>query len=625
MTPLLVSTLGIIAVFGLYLATISGRQAQQPCDFVDGGQALPPWVVIFAGAGIALASLGLADHLVLLSTFGLQYNQIAVGLIVVALCAALTQKRIWLAARLTNLRTLGDLLGDYFGSTALRIFMLVVLFLFSIPFAAMCLAQAGALVGAASGSEIPPGLAIWAITFALFVSSVIGGWRGIAYVVAAQSLLVIVLVMFLGGFTGFTVEKLAFAAGGIGTSAGILPDKIPGVIQFTAGIGKAPPIGGTWTAFAGLTFALSLAGIAISPGFSFLGITSKPHRAFAFSQVWMIAGVTAGALMLVGPVLAAEIASGGSLTAFMSRLATVDQMAGVGFAVLLVGSALIAVAFFTGSGACVCTIELTSRYIVPGMDQRTLRFAARVALAAVYAAVAVVASYAPLSATIFSSLTLSLSAQLLPAVLGLCWVRWISRSGVLTGLIVGTLFVVFTESFGLILFERLFVELPWGRWPFSMHSAGWGLIANFTACLLVSLFTRSDAGRDRRDRLHEAFEESEPARLGSPAATTAKWSLTLLWAFFALGPGAILGNTFFSEPIFAGTVVAPGVPSLLIWQVLFWFVGIFIVWWLAYRGRFSVIDDLPRHRIKLVPDTNPLFQPITTPWIARLLNRVTGR
>lgn len=625
MTPLLVSTLGIIAVFGLYLATISGRQTQQASDFVDGGQALPPWVIIFAGAGISLAGLGLPDHLVLLSTFGLQYNQIAVGLIVVALCAAVTQKRIWLAARLTSLRTLGDLLGDYFGSTTLRIFMLVVLFLFSVPFAAMGLSQAGELVSAASAADIPSGLAIWVIAFALFVSSVIGGWRGIAYFISAQSLLVIVLVLFFGGLTGFTVAKLAFAAGGIGTSGGVLPDKIPGVIQFTAGIGKEPPVGGIWTTFAGLTFALSLGGIAISPGFSFLGITSKPHRGFAFSQVWMIAGITAGALMLIGPVLAAEIASGGSLPAYTARLATIDQMVAVGFVVLLVGSAQIAVAFFAGSGACVCTIELTSRFIVPGMDQRATRFAARVTLALIYAAVAIIASYAPLGATIFSSLTLSLSVQLLPAVLGLCWVRWISRSGVLTGLIVGSLFVVFTESFGLILFERLFVDLPWGRWPLSMHSAGWGLITNFAACLLVSLFTRSDEERDRRDRLHEAFDEGRPTRTVSPATATAKWSLTLLWAFFALGPGAILGNAFFNEPIFAGTVVAPGVPSLLIWQVLFWFIGIFIVWWLAYRGRLSVIDEMPRHRIKLVPDTNPLFEPTTTPWIARLLNRVTGR
>lgn len=282
-------------------------------------------------------------------------------------------------------------------------------------------------------------------------------------------------------------------------------------------------------------------------------------------------------------------------------------------------------AFFAGSGASVCTIELTSRFIIPGMDPRSTRFAARVTLAIVYGAVAMLASYAPLAATVFSSITLSLSVQLLPAVLGLCWVRWISRSGVLTGLIVGTLFVVFTETFGLVLFERLFVDLPWGRWPLSVHSAGWGLASNFAACLLVSLFTRSGAERDRRDRLHDAFAEGQATPNGYPSTTTAKWSLTLLWLFFSLGPGAILGNTFFSEPIFAGTAVAPGLPSLLIWQILFWLIGVFIVWWLAYQGRLSVMDALPRHKIRLAPDVNPLFEPTTTPWIARLLDRVTGR
>lgn len=625
MTPLLVSVLGIVAVLGLYLATISGRHAQQPGDFVDAGQSLPPWVIIFAGAGVTLASLSLPDHLRLLSIFGLQYNQVAVGLICVAMVAAITQKRIWLAARLTSLRTLGDLLGDYFGSTTLRIYMLVVLFLFSIPFAAMCLSQAGALVSAATANDVPPGPAIWSIAFALFLCSVIGGWRAIAYFVAAQSLLTLALIVFFGAFMGFAIDKLAFAANGIGTTSGVLADKIPGVIQFSAGIGKELPAGGLWTTFAGLTFALSLGGIALSPGLSFLGVTSAPRRGFAFGQVWMIAGLAAGALMLVGPVLAAEISADGSLSAFATRLARHDPMVAVGFTVLLVVSSQIAVAFFAGSGASVCTIELTSRYVIAGMDGRASRFAARVTLALVYGAIAAIASFAPLSATIFSSLTLSLSMQLLPAVLGLCWVRWISRSGVIAGLIVGSLCVVFTESFGLVLFERLFVDLPWGRWPLSVHSAGWGLATNFAACLLVSLFTRAGSERDRRDRLHEAFEENQRARNASQAATTAKGSLTLMWAFFALGPGAILGNSFFSEPVFAGTVVAPGVPSLLIWQVLFWFVGVFIVWWLAYRGRLSVIDEIPRHKIVLVPDANPLFEPTTTPWIARLLDRVTGR
>jgi hypothetical protein len=77
---------------------------------------------------------------------------------------------------------------------------------------------------------------------------------------------------------------------------------------------------------------------------------------------------------------------------------------------------------------------------------------------------------------------------------------------------------------------------------------------------------------------------------GRRTARGAKWSLTLLWAFLALGPGAILGNTFFSQPMFSSAGVSLGVPSLWVWQTIFWIIGVMIVWWLAYHSRLSIIE-----------------------------------
>src|SRR6185369_11324994 len=122
-------------------------------------------------------------------------------------------------------------------------------------------------------------------------------------------------------------------------------------------------------------------------------------------------------------------------------------------------------AFFTTSGASIATIELLQRYIVLGLTPRGERFTARVTLAVIYAAVLVFAAFLPAAAAVLSTLALPLAAQLLPAYLGLCWVPWMSRSAVLVGLIAGSLFVVFTEPPGLIVFNSLFAELPWGRWP----------------------------------------------------------------------------------------------------------------------------------------------------------------
>jgi hypothetical protein len=302
----------------------------------------------------------------------------------------------------------------------------------------------------------------------------------------------------------------------------------------------------------------------------------------------------------------------------------VDQLISVCFVMMLAASLQIAVAFFAASGAGIATIELVARFMLPGLDAGGRRLSARICLAVIYASIAMTASFTPTSAAIFASLAASLSAQLLPAFLGICWLPWISRSGVLAGLVIGTILVVFTEPVGLIAFEALFIDLPWGRWPLTIHSAGWGLAFNIVACFLVSAATRSDEERETRQRLHDVFRAGHGAQPGGRIARGAKWSITLVWAFLALGPGAILGNTFFSEPMFTSDAVVLGMPSLLTWQIVFWFVGVLIVWWLAYQGRMSVIETRPQRSLDLSPPRNAL-QPLAPAWISRLLGRLAER
>lgn len=619
MTAPLIVILGVLFAYAIYIATLSARAPSRPGDFLDAGQTLPPWTFIFAGAGVVLAGLGLFDHLMMLALFGLQYGHVAVGLVLAAMTAALVQKRVWLAARLSGLRTIGDLMGDYFDSRSLRIYFLVILFLFAVPFAAYALSRLGGLIESATSGDISASLAIWVTAFFLFLFSVLGGWRAVVYVVAAQAFLVLTLLLFIGGFAGTALDGLAFLSKGVST-----PEAIPGVIQFTDGIGKEVPVGGLWTTVAILSFALSLLGIVLSPAFGFLGNTTEAKRGFAFGHVWMIGGLVVGTLVLLAPILATELEPAAGLPDF-SRLASLDRLAAVSFLVLLVASLQLGVAFFAASGANIATIELVGRYVLPEMTEGQTKLAARIAMAAAYGTVALTAAYAPLSVAIVSSLTLSLAAQALPAFLGLCWIPWISRSGVLAGLVLGTILVVFTEPLGLVVFEALFVDLPWGRWPLTVHSAGWGLVFNVGACLLVSLFTRAGPEREHRQLLHDAFALNHPARFGGRASRAAKWSLVLIWAFFALGPGAILGNHFFSRPIFAGGGVELGLPSLFVWQVLFWLLGVFLVWWLAYQTRMSVIEEEPGRRLVLRPPVNRLYRPPSPRWIARLVGRLAER
>jgi hypothetical protein len=458
---------------------------------------------------------------------------------------------------------------------------------------------------------------------------VIGGWRAVVYTIAMQSFLMAVLLLLVAGASWLSFDRFSFFATGLAAAPGNVADQIPGVIQFSPGIGKDVPAGGIWTTVAIISASLSLTGLVLNPIYGFLGTTTEGRIGFAIGQVWTIAGLAAGLLVLVAPVVVAEVGAPGSaapsMAVLVARLGSYDVLCGLALILLLVVAQLAAVAFLTGGGALLLTSDLVVKDLLPGLDARQQRLAGRITLAVAYLLVGLLATFGPLTAAILGSAAMGLSAQLLPALLGLCWVRWLSRGAVLSGLVIGSVLVIFTEPVGLVLFEGLFVELPWGRWPLTIHSAAWGLIFNVTACLLVSIFTRGGEERLHRDRLHDEFLRSFQADFGGRAGRSARWSLTLIWCFLALGPGAILGNSFFSRPFFTQEEATLGVPSLWAWQILAWLLGVLIVWWLAYQTRLSVLDAPVRHHVDLAPPHPPIGSRRAPRWIAQTLARVTER
>ena len=136
--------------------------------------------------------------------------------------------------------------------------------------------------------------------------------------------------------------------------------------------------------------------------------------------------------------------------------------------------------------------------------------------------VAFMASFLPLISAILASVALPLAVQLLPAVLGLAFFRWISRGAVLAGMTLGMLIVFFTEPPGLILFEGLFVDLPWGRWPLTIHSAAWGLAFNLLLVLLSSAATLRAPDSFQRSRLHDAMFQATQVKVGGNCAGNKK-------------------------------------------------------------------------------------------------------
>ena len=627
MSNLLTMSLLLLSAFAIYIAAQTSRHARLASDHIDGGGALSGWTHVFAASGAFVAGLGPYDHLRLVAVFGYQANSLFLSLVCLGLAAALFQKGLWLASRIFGETSPGDVFVRYYQSPAIQIYMLGVALLFAVPFSAYLLSQAADLLAAASAGQINRTTAVFSVGFVVFIFAALGGWRAVIYVCAALSILMMLMLVLTSGLLLTAFGGSAFLQNGLKVAQGVVADAIPGVIQFSGGLGRAPIAGGMWTAAAIASFSIAATGIALSPNFAFQTLTTRPRRSFAFSQVWMTAGLATGLFLCLAPVLAAEI-KGEDIAAFQmvfAKLSGLDELAGVALVLMLLSGLLLGLTYFAVSGAHVLSREIVHRRLLPDLTVGGQRLAARIVLALLFMMITLLSGFAPFIAAAFAPLATGLAVQLFMAYLGLCWMPWLSRGAVLTGMVFGGLVVFFTETPGLVLFDKLLVPLPWGRWPLTVHSATWGLLVNVVICLLIAIFNRGGVERSHRDRLHDIFARDHKTDFGGRSAQGAKWSLPLIWAFLAIGPGAVLGNTFFSKPVFSAVNVQLGVASLWVWQICFWVIGVFLTWWLAYRTGLSIVSAESLRMSELAEDPRLLGKARQPEWMRLLVDRLSKR
>ena len=83
--------------------------------------------------------------------------------------------------------------------------------------------------------------------------------------------------------------------------------------------------------------------------------------------------------------------------------------------------------------------------------------------------------------------------------------------------------------------------------------------------------------------------------------------MTSVWdaIFFAVGPGAIIGNWIFGSPTNSATWFF-GIPSIWAWQILFWMLGVLMIWFLAYVMQLSTE---PETEIEVLADDSAELEP----------------
>jgi len=243
-------------------------------------------------------------------------------------------------------------------------------------------------------------------------------------------------------------------------------------------------------------------------------------------------------------------------------------------------------AFVAISGAAASTMvvrDVYRRYIDPDLAVEQQRLYARIGMGLILLAALLIATFAPVAAVALGALALGFGLQLLPVLAAICWLPWVTRQAATVGLIAGMVFVAFTENFGIDAAAFFGLDLPWSRWPWTIHSGLWGLAANVVCVFVISLISQRSEEKLHRLAFHQFLNSHAVLPVRLHYLRYVAWAAALAWLFFALGPGAVIGNTVFGDPRGGIEGWSLGVPSLWAWQIAWWAAGVLLVWFLSYR------------------------------------------
>ena len=232
------------------------------------------------------------------------------------------------------------------------------------------------------------------------------------------------------------------------------------------------------------------------------------------------------------------------------------------------------------------TRDVYKNYFSKEATDKTQKFFGRVFVVIVAGAALIVAAKSTQAIVMLGGLAVAYGFQMYPALMGLCYLPKFSTRGVVAGLIAGLIAVTLTDK------TSAWFAVPWGAYPLTIHSAGWGIFVNLVTVSVGSILfpdtkDKIDTKRNRHNFIQSVSGLSKDKKRLIPLA----WLLTVIWFIIGFGPFATIGNTLFSDPNNPMTWAPFGLPSLWVWQLLFLVYGIFVMWFLAfYMGLSKPID-----------------------------------
>ena len=542
----------------IYWGVKGAISAKTASDYFIAGRGISLWVFVLAATATSFSGWTFMGHPGLLYRDGFQYAYASFYAITIPFTGVIFLKRQWILGKRFGFVTPGEMLSNYFKSDAIRLLVVLVALVFSIPYLGVQLRASGFLFNVLTDGLLGVNVGMWMLSIVVIIYVASGGLRAVAYVDSLQAILLafgiiaigFIALNYVGGF-----ERLNEGIAALATlDEKRTPDDfshyiaIPGVIQFVSNGPSAT--GGAWTGIMILTYMFALMGIQSAPAFSMWAFSNNDPKPFGPQQVWA-SSFAIGLIMMVFTAIQGMSGHflGGDLTFFAAHpelvnnvmadgLGGKDLMESAGKQGMLVPQlihllgdtvpwfvgllAVCALAAMQSTGAAymstaggMLTRDILKRYWMKDATHRQQIFWGRVGVILIVLAALVVATTSKDALVLLGGLAVAYGFQMWPALIAVCWWPWLTRQGVVIGLIVGLITVTMTESTGATIFGWLGLEPLWGRWPWTIHSAGWGIFFNFGLAIIISAFTQQSASNNmpHKMKFHDYLREHTAATI----------------------------------------------------------------------------------------------------------------
>jgi len=536
--------------------------------YAIGGRSIPFIAFLMAATAASFSGWTTVGHPGLIWGAGLAYAFASFYVLTIPITGAFFAKRNWLMGKRYGFVTPGDMFAYYYNNEAVRWLTVLSAVLYSMFYSGLQLIAAAKLFQIVAGVPYTAGLLFMAFIVWFYV--VTGGLKASTWVGVIQFILLVVSIIVLGFYS-----VKAPALGGWGAFSGEIAKldvkylEVPKLINFG--------LGGGWTAVMILTYMFALMGIQSSPAFTLWNFGMASPKPLAWQQVFMSTFVVGlalffftafqgmGARILQGMGEINPQVDGDVVPMLMNYLLPGPMMAIVFLGIIAAIHSTAAP--YIGTGGTIVLRDVYWRYFKKQEAGHSEQIWANRVFVTVLTALAIIVSLtAPGAIVMIGGFATSFGFIMYLMLLGVHYGFKYPSMGVVLGLI-GAIAACFVTYF-------------WYKYPLSMHTAFWGLFVG----LVIAYLCRGIGIKDNEETIKRQAEvRAWLDSIDSPTPKGRKWRDAMkfvvpLWYLFAIGPACILGNSAFS---FAGFT------PLWSWQIVWWIVGIVMMWALCFKAEMS--------------------------------------